>query len=186
MKKKRELIRVVEVKTQSGRVFTPPDAGEKLKARIKARMGNPTVGAEKKFAQVTGLPYGSLRQWISRPIIPFLLAEFIAVWLRVDLRTMMNWGVRITVQMRRNSIVLKAPDLKILQDESFQLIADLIEMDGYSIVYESDSGKKTCVPSAKLPEGSNIQRAYYEAKDVARQLVEEYTILDTKNYPSRS
>lgn len=176
----KHLIHVVEIDTpQKGRVFTPPGAGAKLKAKIKARMGNPTRGCEKIFAEATGLSYGIIRQWVHEPIIPFLLAEFVAFWLEMSLDEMMDLvGVRITPQMRKNSTILKAPSLEILQNQRFQLIATLLQKDGYTVIHQTKKGEKTCVPEATLPGTKDALMVYQELKQQAREIAAKYLVAD--------
>ena len=116
------------------------EASATFRAKIMSRM-NCMLGAELEFSNKTGFPYLTLRQWVSRPIIPFLFAELIALWPETDMADMMSWGVQITPQVRRARVfskqnqlaILRVPTPESVQDEYVGLLAAALITKGYQV-----------------------------------------------------
>ncbi len=117
-----------------------------LSQKISEKVGNPKTGALLKFAKLTGLSYETLRKWITRPVIPFLLAEFLVIWLDVKLEDLREWGIQISTQTRKSRdvsgiTILKIPNLSYLSDKRFICVVTVLNHKGYRIAFYSQ--KKT-------------------------------------------
>jgi hypothetical protein len=148
--------------------------GEILKLKMANALGHTIQGCERAFANATGLSYVSIRQWVSKPIIPFLLAEFVAAWIGVSLAELMSWGVQVTLQARKNFqyTIIVAPNSEVIKDSHFLLIAGLLGAKDYAMVYRSESDEMLPVPPLpKVAKPKAMSRLHNIQKEKTRMLM---------------
>lgn len=183
------------------RTFVPPDTQFKFWQAVHERVGKPRRGTEKLFSELTGLDYGVLRQWISKPIIPFLFAEFVAVWLDTTVEGLMELGVRITTQIRRKrgcvkesitgrripvkNTPLKAPNSEILNDPHFRYVAWMLDSKGFLIEYGTEAlGKNRLLNFQNLSAEEEVRFTLYHKMMESRiqELIQKYTSRDVEMF----
>lgn len=183
------------------RTFVPPDAQFKFWQAIHEKLGRPKRGTEKLFSELTGLDYGVLRQWISKPIIPFLFAEFVALWLNTTVEGLMELGVRITTQTRRKrgyvketltgrkipveNIPLKAPDPEILSDPHFRYVAWMLVSKGFKIECSTETlGNNQSLDFSSLSTEEEARFILYQKRMDTRalELIQKYTLRDMEMF----
>lgn len=178
---------------KKGRIFTPPGAGKAFKEKIINRMLCKPTRALKQFADDTGLDHESLRKWTNLPIIPFMLAEFVAIWLNLTLEQLMELGVRLTLQQRELDLELRAPNFKTFEGIRFRTVAGVLQVKGCRIIkiVEGQGRGRGLMEPILLMEPifehrveRNLQIQSME--DQARRLIEEFAEKDIRAYGVRA